>query len=369
MTDVTVIGGGLAGLVNSILLSKAGLSVLLFEKKSYPFHRVCGEYISNEVRPFLERNDLFPAESLPAEISKFTLTSTNGRRADLDLDMGGFGISRDALDHFLFEKALVAGVTVRQNTTVTDVNFLVDRFHVSVGKETFESKIVIGSHGKRSKLDSHLKRGFMAQKSPYLAVKHHIKTDFHNDRIALHNFKNGYCGISQVENETFNLCYLSHRDNLRNSDSIEEMENSILSENPFLKGIFENSDFLFDKPLVINEISFEKKSPVENHILMSGDSAGMITPLCGNGMAMAIHSAKILSKTILKFWNNGNPKRTLLEKEYEKLWNQQFAFRLKAGRTIQKLFGSKTASNIGVNLARIRPIANRIVGLTHGAEF
>ena len=369
MTDIIIIGGGLAGLVNSILLSRQGLSVVLFEKKAYPFHRVCGEYISNEVRPFLERNGLFPEALEPTEISKFTLTSTNGRRADLNLDMGGFGISRYALDHFLFEKAVEAGVEVRHTTTVTDSKFIKDHFEVSVGKDVFESKMVIGSHGKRSKLDSDLERGFMTQKSPYLAVKHHIKTDFPSDRIALHNFKDGYCGISQVENETFNLCYLSHRDNLRNSENIEEMEKTILAENPFLKEIFENSDFLFDKPLVINEISFEKKDPIENHILMSGDSAGMITPLCGNGMAMAIHSAKILSETILKHWRQGDPKRELLEQEYEKSWNAQFAFRLKAGRTIQRLFGSKTASNVGVGLAKIKPVAIQIIGLTHGKEF
>ncbi|NJO03265.1 MAG: FAD-dependent oxidoreductase, partial [Bacteroidia bacterium] len=48
MYDIVIIGGGLAGLVNAIQLSQAGLKVALLEKKSYPFHRVCGEYVSNE---------------------------------------------------------------------------------------------------------------------------------------------------------------------------------------------------------------------------------------------------------------------------------------------------------------------------------
>ena len=60
MTDVVVIGGGLAGLINAILLSRKGFSVVLFEKRNYPSHKVCGEYISNEVLPFLKRNELFP---------------------------------------------------------------------------------------------------------------------------------------------------------------------------------------------------------------------------------------------------------------------------------------------------------------------
>jgi len=60
LKDVIVIGGGLAGLTTSILLNRQGLAVTLLEKKSYPFHRVCREYISNEVAPFLKQIRLYP---------------------------------------------------------------------------------------------------------------------------------------------------------------------------------------------------------------------------------------------------------------------------------------------------------------------
>lgn len=368
MKDVIIIGGGLAGLINAIMLARQGLSITLYERKAYPFHRVCGEYISNEVRPFLEQNELFPSKFQPALISKFSLTSTNGRQAELDLNMGGFGISRYTFDKFLMEKALLAGVQIVQNITVTNVQFNLDHFEVALGYKIEKAKIVIGSYGKRSRLDNNLRRAFTSRKSPYLAVKRHIYTDFPADQIALHNFKGGYCGISKIENGAYNLCYLSHRQNLKQSGTIEKMEAQVLSENPFLKELFNNSDSLFD-PIVINEISFEKKRSVESHIFMSGDSAGMIAPLCGNGMAMAIHSAKLLSETIIKQWNGGAFDRQGMEKGYAKQWNQQFAFRLWAGRKIQGLFGAKTTSNIGVNLARIKPIATRVVSLTHGKPF
>lgn len=79
------------------------------------------------------------------------------------------------------------------------------------------------------------------------------------------------------------------------------MEEAVLFRNPFIRSIFEKSEFLFDRPETINEISFQTKQPVENHILMIGDAAGMIAPLCGNGMAMAIHSAKIVSERLLQY--------------------------------------------------------------------
>jgi len=58
--EVLIVGGGLAGLVASLLLVQKGFPVTLVEKKTYPFHRVCGEYVSNEVMDFLKRNELYP---------------------------------------------------------------------------------------------------------------------------------------------------------------------------------------------------------------------------------------------------------------------------------------------------------------------
>jgi flavin-dependent dehydrogenase len=46
--DCAIIGGGVAGLSLAILLAKDLKKVILFEKESYPYHKVCGEYISNE---------------------------------------------------------------------------------------------------------------------------------------------------------------------------------------------------------------------------------------------------------------------------------------------------------------------------------
>lgn len=366
MYDVIIVGGGLAGLVNAILLARSGFEVALFEKNNYPFHRVCGEYISNEVKPFLIRNGLFPKDLEPSEISTFKLTSTNGKQAELPLEMGGFGISRFAFDHFLLQHAQAAGVTILQNHKVTAIEFENDEFQIIANRQSYQSKLVIGAYGKRSTLDK--SRKFMTKKSPYLGVKYHIKIDLPTEEIALHNFQNGYCGISQVENNTFNLCYLSHRNNLKNK-SIDEMETFILHQNPFLKNIWDNAEFVFKKPEVINEISFEKKELIYDHILMCGDTAGMITPLCGNGMAMAIRSAKLLSDVIMEKWNDGNFNRHQIEEKYRVLWNQSFFSRLWTGRQIQKLFGSKWSSNLAVELIKNQRVGNGIVSLTHGKPF
>lgn len=373
MRDIVIIGGGLAGLVSAILLKKAGKDVVLIEKKKYPFHKVCGEYISNEVKDFLDRNELLPPSVSIANINTLHLSSISGKQAKIPLDLGGFGLSRYTLDHYLFQQAKKIGVDCKSETAVTSVDFNTarDAFDLQLSNsESLEAKVVIGAYGKRSKIDKKLNRSFINRRSPYIGIKYHIKYDHPENEVALHNFAGGYCGLNKVENGLSNLCYLSTRDNLRKYGKIPDMEAALLYKNPLLRHIYKNAEFVFNQPEVINEISFETKKPVEDHILMSGDSAGMITPLCGNGMAMAIHSAKMVSETIIENWQNGRLDRLSLEESYRQKWTNAFALRLAIGRKLQKLFGTGFLSGLSVGIINnLKPLANYLVKKTHGTPI
>ena len=369
MKRIIIIGGGLAGLISAIELAKAGISCVVIEKKSYPFHRVCGEYVSNEVLDYLRKNNLLPIEyDLPA-IKRFQLSEINGKSKLIPLDLGGFGISRFVFDHFLYQQAVALGVTFFLNEEVTDIRYEENVFHVVSANRERIADVVIASFGKRSKIDHQLNRPFIKERSPYVGVKYHIKTNHPTDLIALHNFPGGYCGISNIEEKKTTLCYLTHRDNLRRFKGIREMEEAVLFVNPNLAKVFQDADFLFDKPEVINEISFATKAPVENHVLFAGDSAGMIAPLCGNGMAMAIQSARILTRELIPYCN-GVTTRDLMEQHYNRAWNKHFRHRLWLGRQVQRLFGKEFTSRVAVSLVmNIRPLATAIVKNTHGEPF
>jgi flavin-dependent dehydrogenase len=366
---VLIIGGGLAGLITGIRLARAGVLVTLVEKRGYPFHRVCGEYISNEAVPFLKSMGLYPQDIALPQLRRFQLSSTTGRSSILPLDMGGFGISRYTFDQLLSQAAVQAGVDVRQQTEVTKVVYSQDKFVVHAQAGVFEADVVVGCHGKRSRLDMALDRGFIKRRSPYVGVKYHLRIDHPADLIALHNFEGGYCGISNIEDGKTNLCYLVHRDVLKKHGNVEAMERAVLQKNPLLGSIFGRAEFLFDRPEVINEISFETKTVVEDHILMAGDAAGMITPLCGNGMAMAIHSAKLLSDEVLAFCR-GELSRNEMEGQYTARWKEHFARRLWAGRQVQRLFGNIYTSAMAIGLALyVKPVARGIIKNTHGEVF
>ncbi|MDI3318936.1 NAD(P)/FAD-dependent oxidoreductase [Pinibacter soli] len=372
--DIAVIGGGLAGLSLSIQAARAGYKVILFEKETYPFHRVCGEYISLESWPFLELLGLRLKEMNLPIIKKLIVTSPDGSSIEESLPLGGFGISRYTIDFELTKIARDAGVLLLENAKVTDIVFENGGFCVKYNNEAILCQMAVGSFGKRSNLDVKWKRSFIRQKpnklNNYIGIKYHIETNFPGDTIALHNFKNGYCGMSRVEGNKYCLCYLTTAANLKENDnSFEKLERNILFENPYLKQIFTTSKFLFSSPVTISQISFEKKSLIENHILMAGDACGMITPLCGNGMSMALHGSKIAFQCIDQFLQ-GKISRDHMEKQYIGAWNKQFSGRLQTGRLIQGMFGKEWMTNVFIKT--IKPFPKLIAYLirqTHGEPY
>lgn len=365
-SDVVIIGGGLAGLASALHLSQKGLKVTLIEKSSYPRHKVCGEYVSNEILPYLHWLKADISKLHPTTINKFEFTTRKGKTASANLPLGGFGISRYQLDNFLYQKAVTNGCSIIKEM-VTDISFDNNLFTITTANQVVSAKIVLGAFGKRSNIDQVLSRDFFVKKSPWLAVKAHYYGNFPNDVVALHNFKGGYCGVSKVENDIINICYLADYATFKQYKNIEEYQQNVLYKNKHLKAVFENSTLLFDKPLTISQISFDKKLPVENHILMIGDTAGLIHPLCGNGMAMAIHSAKIASELVLDYYSEKIKSREELEKSYRKQWKKHFGKRLFMGRLLAKVLRNKTITNTLVAITVALPaLLPAIIKQTHG---
>src|ERR1043165_1990412 len=92
--DAIIVGGGLAGLVSAIELSRAGYRVLVLEKKQYPFHKVCGEYVSNEVLGYLQSLGFDPHAFGASRIAKLRVSTPSGKNMRAPLQPGGFGLSR-----------------------------------------------------------------------------------------------------------------------------------------------------------------------------------------------------------------------------------------------------------------------------------
>lgn len=368
--DVIVIGGGLAGLTCALHLSIIGSKVLLLEKQAYPRHKVCGEYVSNEVLPYLKSLGFDPFEFGAKQITELEITTRSNKKVNSKLPLGGFGISRFCFDHQLALKAQDKGAKIIYET-VQDVQLDKSTYTVTTKEgNTYESEWVIGSYGKRSFLDKRFNRSFIQQKSPYLGVKIHVKGRFPENKVALHNFKGGYCGVSKVENDFINLCYITNFASFKKYKNIHDFQEQVVFKNKALFEIFHNSEPVFKEPLTISQISFESKPLIENDIFMCGDAAAMIHPLCGNGMGMAISSAKLLCELLEKYFKKEIKSRKQLEIMYISHWNKRFKRRLWAGHQIAAIFKNDFAAHLLWNFVRAFPfLMKSIIKKTHGQEL
>lgn len=376
--DVAIIGGGLAGLSCAISLRKKGFDVVLLEKETYPFHKVCGEYISLESWDFLQSLSVPLSDLKLPKIDTLFLTAPNGKSFTTKLPLGGFGISRYMLDHILANIAKELGVDVMEQTKVNEVQFGKDfqlQFTSHTTKQTtLSAEVCCAAFGKRSNLDIKWRRQFLKNQDRrldnFVGVKYHIRSGGDKNVIGLHNFKDGYCGISQIEENKYCLCYMTRSENLRacNND-VQELEEKVLMKNPHLERILSKRSVYPGFPITISQINFQKKTLVEDHILMLGDAAGMITPLCGNGMSVALHTGK-LGAALITDYLGGDINRDEMERLYHQQWKLNFDKRLATGRLLQRFFGSTSTSNAFVSLFNIFPkMAAPVVKMTHGKSF
>lgn len=364
--DVAVLGGGLAGLTSAIRLSQSGKRVLLIEKKDYPRHKVCGEYVSNEVLPLLLKLGWDPFNSGAMAMKRFQLTAPSGQSVFTSLPLGAFSISRFTMDFELYKLALQSGATILTNLAAKKVERHRDYSEIITARGRFSAKLVIGAFGKTSNLEvaggSEVKKGLKG----YVGVKRHVKADFPDDLVALHNFSGGYCGVSRVENNLVNICYLAKASDVHRSGGIAAFEKHFLFKNPHLADILSKAEDVFDRPLAISNFSFGAREAVFNGVFMAGDAAGMITPLCGNGMAMAITAGYELAGILNDGLQSGvSPE--VMEAEYSKRWKGRFSRRLWWGNQLQRLMGKPLVSNAALSVCNLIPsLAPAIIEQTHG---
>lgn len=365
--EVIIVGGGIAGLTAGIHLADRGVEVLLFEKESFPQHKVCGEYLSREVLPYFDELEIPLLEAGPKKISRLIYSTKKGNFLETSLEPGGLGISRYALDELLYRTALERGVEVKQEK-VKDIHFGEGHFSVETSSDSYQSKHVLGAFGKRSNLDKELNREFFKNPAPWVGIKsHYYLPDFPDDLVGLHNFKGGYCGLSKTETGAVNVCFLATYKSFKDYKDPQVFTEKELRKNPFLNTFFTEATPLFEQPLSIAQISFSSKEIVKDHILMVGDSAGLIHPLCGNGMAMAVQGAKIASEVLLSAFNKAYAGREQMETDYRKKWEKEFRSRLNTGKWLQKILLKENLAEVSQALLSKMPfLLPEIIKRTHG---
>ncbi|MCI0710777.1 MAG: NAD(P)/FAD-dependent oxidoreductase [Chloroflexi bacterium] len=355
--DVAIVGGALAGCSAAIHLARHGFSVAIFEAKAYPHHKVCGEFLSPECEVMLnELGVMADLDSLLKRIDTAEITAPDGTTWTTRFPGEALGITRYRLDHVLAEHAAHAGVSVFEKSPVSAIEGgLADGFTLHTPNAAFHTRAVIAAYGKRSNLDRTLNRPFLNKPQPFVALKNHFIGPALPRRIELHVFPGGYCGMSEVEDGLTNVCLLVRQDTFQKhsgSPKIEDFIRWMMTQNPRLQQWLEQAQQVHSQWLSIAQVPFVRKEVIHNDIVMTGDAAGLITPLAGNGMSMALHGGKLAACYVGDYLRGDV---TALD-AYALHWQKTFGGRLRMGRFLQMFMLRPAILSPGLKLINAIPL-------------
>jgi flavin-dependent dehydrogenase len=374
--DSAVIGGGLAGTSAAITLAQQGLKVLLIEAKIYPQHKVCGEFLSPACTQYLKDLDALRAVQAvkPAYISGVTITSPRGVCWNTTFSGMGIGISRYALDQILINRAQELGVRVLEGTTVSNIQGNLKQGFTLTARssgrvQSFQAKTVIVAHGKRSNLDRAFNRSFLNRPSRFLGLKSHFYGPPIPQRVELHTFTGGYCGLSEVEAGRTNVCLLVKQEVFQEWGNIDVFIRWMRQQNYFLDEWLSRAEQAEPEWHSISQIAFSRKSLVESDVLMTGDAARLIAPLAGDGMEMALRGGQIAAHAVNHFLD-GRWTASELKRHYVVEWQQTFEARLRLARWLQTAVLNPALVTLGLYVLNSLPsLGEFIVKHTRDTEL
>ena len=328
---LAVVGAGPAGVSSAIRFAQAGLRVTLIERDRFPRHKLCGEFISPECfRHFRELGVSDQMFSVGGDrITETIFYAPSGKSVVVPSDWldksaaGALSLSRAEMDFVLLEQAKSLGVDVLEETSVVGLLLEKDAARgVKVrlkngGVKEICADATIDATGRSNVLAKLFKKSRVGEipdsrfqtpdskpktQNRLVGFKTHLKNvAMEKGRCEIYFFRGGYGGLSFVENNLANHCFLIKAEVVKefggNADKIVE---GVIFKNRRARETMANAAPVFDW-LAVSVDGFGRKNlnPAKN-LLTVGDAAAFIDPFTGSGMLMALESAETLAQIIIE---------------------------------------------------------------------
>jgi flavin-dependent dehydrogenase len=385
-TDVAIVGAGPAGSTLAALLAERGITTLLIDRDEFPRDKLCGEFLSYDALPVLE------ALGAVASLDRSGCPSIShgrivGRRGpwEFRLPRPARGVSRFLLDDLLLRRAEAARATTRCGWTAVALGaeavgqprrpevsgprsvVVIERDGVRV---QVEAGVLVGAWGRWGRFDIQLQRSFIRDRAHrHFGFKRHYRTAQKGEAtpfIDLYSYGDGYLGVSPIEGDMVNICGLVRASRLSgHQGGWPKFVEEIAGEEKRLAGLFgshtpADADFVASEPVI-----FRGKEPVADGIVLIGDASGIVDPLAGNGMAMAIQSALIAAPAIAGIV--GDPSsRSTRERAYAAAHRDLFAPRIRWSRAAGWMLSRPALLELGLRAAPSGPTGHFLAARTRG---
>jgi flavin-dependent dehydrogenase len=298
--QVLILGGGVSGCAAAIALARKGRSVTLIEREPTPRHKVCGEFLSGEALEDLHSLGIDVASLGAVPIDNVRLAAAR-RAAEAPLPFPAASLTRKALDTALLAEAIAAGVRVEQGRSVQGLQRAASNGWQATLDDgsTREAATVFLATGK------HDVRGHKRPDDPHrwVAFKMYFRLapaqSAELERASeLMLYPGGYGGIQPVEDGMANLCCVVQQRHMPRSikDGGHPWQNFLAKmqrDCPHLAMRLAGAEPVLAKPIAITHIPYGYlRRTTGEGLYCIGDQAAVIPSFTGDGISLALHTAR-----------------------------------------------------------------------------
>lgn len=332
--DLAVVGAGPAGAAMAVHAARAGMRVVVVDTSHFPRQKVCGEYLSQAAWHLLEELGVGDLEPQAVPLPTMELAASERHRVAIDFPNAlerPRALSRFTMDVRLVEEARRAGATILERRRVRHVV-------VEAGKavaiecagdaehepgERIAARLIVAADGRRSVVVRDTGR-LRRRDLELVGFKRHVRGARCDPRnvIAMHALPGGYIGTCPTEDGAVNVCGVMPRQFVRDArGDISAELREWLADRPTLRDYAEADG---DGPwLSMPDVSMQSARPSVAGVLYVGDARGTIEPLTGQGMTMALASARLASRHLGRVGPDGFD--ATAQAAYDAAWRSLFA--------------------------------------------
>lgn len=391
--DVIVVGAGPAGSATAFHLAQRGLDVLVLEKTAFPREKVCGDGLTpRAVKQLIEMGiDVSPSNGWAHNVGLRIIGG--GHRLEMrwpDLaTFPDYGLTRTRkdFDEILARTAQQAGARILERTSVSGP-VRDDRTGRIVGvtartteadgtkhdEVVYRAPIVVAADGNSSRLSVASGRERLENRPMGVAVRTYYRSEAmtHDEWLESHlelwdgdKLLPGYGWVFGLGDGTVNVGLGI----LDSSPAFGKVDYRALMQRWVERA---DASYGFSEETRVEPIrgaalpmAFNRKPAYADGLLLVGDSAGMVNPFNGEGIAYAMESGQIAAEVMAQALRR--PTEYSREKalhDYPRVLTQEYGGYYNLGRVFVKLIGNPEIMRLCTQKGLSRPMLMKLTMTT-----